>query len=210
MWGMAVAAAGLSPHARGNRVPGRARGSGLGSIPARAGQPCLPVPRTPGPGVYPRTRGATVDTDTPPTGQAGLSPHARGNHSQRGERVRLSRSIPARAGQPYHQPRQVDFLGVYPRTRGATLRLGPDPGTRPGLSPHARGNLGRYVVGGPQEGSIPARAGQPRVARRRGNCVRVYPRTRGATITVNDLNEEPAGLSPHARGNLTMAVPKTG
>ncbi len=73
--------------------------------------------------------------------ERGLSPLARGNHSEVIQRSKLRGPIPARAGQPYtNLPEQLRER-AYPRSRGATYvaelrKLG-----YLGLSPLARGNL---------------------------------------------------------------------
>ena len=163
----------------------------IGSIPARAGQPCYwgwlnrlsrSIPARAGQPVYPRTRGAT----------ARFAP----------ECYLPRRSIPARAGQP---AACVTFghscSPVYPRTRGATTSSGSHEVIDEGLSPHARGNrLGMPSVDDSTR-SIPARAGQPRPIASWRSRSEVYPRTRGATLLCSRRSRPSDGLSPHARGN---------
>ena len=198
--------AGLSPHARGNRLGGECRQGVDGSIPARAGQPWRDPECAGRCAVYPRTRGATPPWLPPLRSVEGLSPHARGNLSAVSVSASSSRSIPARAGQPGGQGPAGCILGVYPRTRGATIK-GFITGVQTiGLSPHARGNLCPLSRPQRHRGSIPARAGQP------GGCFppcrprRVYPRTRGATDGTIKWLCLVCGLSPHARGNQCVAV----
>ena len=93
-------AAGLSPHARGNRLEMRSPRHRQGSIPARAGQPIIGRHNPTNQGVYPRTRGATVVRPPPQSLGRGLSPHARGNPDRNTSHDPLKGSIPARAGQP--------------------------------------------------------------------------------------------------------------
>ena len=52
---------GLSPHGRGNRLSRQSLVPDTGSIPARAGKPCMASLGAPTPRVYPRTGGETRD-----------------------------------------------------------------------------------------------------------------------------------------------------
>ncbi len=92
---------GLSPHARGNLSASNAWGSGLGSIPACAGEPLPHTPRLLVPRVYPRMRGGTWLVVGAVVTALGLSPHARGNRCCRTPEKLPSGSIPACAGEPY-------------------------------------------------------------------------------------------------------------
>ena len=71
-----------------------------------------------------------------------------------------------------------------------------------GLSPRVRGNLDVAEVTNQWHGSIPARAGKPKIVPRKDNAYRVYPRACGETMrsTVVPVGDE--GLSPRVRGNL--------
>ena len=196
MWPM-----GLSPHARGNRRRIRRCDVADGSIPARAGQPLVDSQNPHRPQVYPRTRGATSVMALKWALRSGLSPHARGNREHYDRVPPRERSIPARAGQPTCRCTDSRVRGVYPRTRGATLKRVHHASALRGLSPHARGN--RRCAGRPSgaRGSIPARAGQPESGGSRWAGQWVYPRTRGATQLIATTNVYIEGLSPHARGN---------
>ena len=195
---------GLSPHARGNR--GRSGGGRRcqRSIPARAGQPLLMASCTVHRRVYPRTRGATTAPLAGLITLAGLSPHARGNLPFVHLRTSCDRSIPARAGQPGQHGGKPGHYKVYPRTRGATVMSVAETAVIGGLSPHARGNRRRSQKGLALFRSIPARAGQPGWFGRGVKANRVYPRTRGATGSSPWCRRPGTGLSPHARGNLSM------
>ena len=131
--------------------------------------------------VYPRTGGGTADYWRARQDEQGLSPHGRGNRPQHRLTRQCPRSIPARAGEPLPGSPGTDWPEVYPRTGGGTasewahqsfLRVYPRTGggttpasvasaTRLGLSPHGRGNRVRLPVRGDDQGSIPARAGEP-------------------------------------------------
>ena len=91
---------GLSPRVRGNRVRGRVRVRGRGSIPASAGEPSGTKSWSELAPVYPRECGGTCREA--PTGPPlpGLSPRVRGNPDQHISALLGERSIPASAGEP--------------------------------------------------------------------------------------------------------------
>ena len=195
---------GLSPHARGNHWVLALVDQGKRSIPARAGQPCTcrwPCSCRP---VYPRTRGATRYTTSGTYMSSGLSPHARGNHCVPEGIASFVRSIPARAGQPPSTAPRMSTAAVYPRTRGATGAAALGRPRSKGLSPHARGNPADPCPYSQHLRSIPARAGQPHLARTAPANSTVYPRTRGATTSCTRAVVSNQGLSPHARGNRAL------
>ena len=94
---------GLSPHARGNHDSLLRERQALRSIPARAGQPASAGSARRTTTVYPRTRGATLNTRKRNLQVFGLSPHS--------------------AGQPVAPVYVTARVRVYPRTRGATSYL---------------------------------------------------------------------------------------
>ena len=204
---------GLSPHGRGNPRLDPARCPGRGSIPARAGEPVVRQLWTLPPQVYPRTGGGTIEPRRCRRQTRGLSPHGRGNRDRHDEQVPRLGSIPARAGEPRSRPRFRQTPWVYPRTGGGTeadriLQI-----HAYGLSPHGRGNHARVDPDPRSGGSIPARAGEPRVAPRRADRDGVYPRTGGGTTTTTPRARSGSGLSPHGRGNPwcpLAAVPGSG
>ena len=180
-------------------------GEALGSIPARAGEPCG---RRPGAGstrVYPRTCGGTVEAAVQPERGQGLSPHVRGNLQAVVEHPRVRGSIPARAGEPRTLRWRTRESRVYPRTCGGTSQSLRDCVPPAGLSPHVRGNPGREAGVRHRAGSIPARAGEPGVMDPGPTFKWVYPRTCGGTVDVHKGKRGTQGLSPHVRGNLRAA-----
>ena len=111
------------------------------------------------------------------------------------------RSIPARAGQPQAADVAVHRGEVYPRACGATLFGRSTDIFLPGLSPRVRGNLW-YIRGvGRLNGSIPARAGQPKSGSTATFTCTVYPRACGATGMGCTIAILVLGLSPRVRGN---------
>ena len=182
---------GLSPHVRGN-LSCRAPGSILrGSIPARAGEPCVGDPAGMDSGVYPRTCGGTVPAHCSPPLGSGLSPHVRGNHYIPDGWRLPSGSIPARAGEPRSSRSRSPRPRVYPRTCGGTWRTSSLPSRNPGLSPHVRGNLSNANESLTLIGSIPARAGEPYAQAGRPCCRWVYPRTCGGTMDCTAAIRDP-------------------
>ena len=111
---------GLSPRMRGNLRQSRRRRAALRSIPAHAGQPARYRRERHRRAVYPRACGATAKYIRQADLNPGLSPRMRGNPRRKRHTERLTRSIPAHAGQPRVQPRTTLAQGVYPRACGAT------------------------------------------------------------------------------------------
>ncbi len=173
-----------------------------GPIPARAGQPASTSGTMPVARAYPRSRGATSATGRPDSRAAGLSPLARGNPSPCAGRHHCCGPIPARAGQPQTAPTTPTHPRAYPRSRGATQFLAFHRTASSGLSPLARGNPQSRCATHARSRPIPARAGQPSIARCSCAVRRAYPRSRGATSCWRIVYCRCSGLSPLARGNL--------
>ncbi len=91
---------GLSPRARGNPEYRQEAVLGHRSIPACAGEPVMPLLDAFKSPVYPRVRGGTRCNPSNLFHAVGLSPRARGNHSQAVLSRKPTRSIPACAGEP--------------------------------------------------------------------------------------------------------------
>ena len=137
------------------------RSSMSGSIPACAGEPAMPPDIIPRPRVYPRVCGGTGVALRVVGQREGLSPRVRGNQGRRPGGVVGHGSIPACAGEPPRPDRAPRRPGVYPRVCGGTLVEGHGQGFAGGLSPRVRGNPQVRWRSAPQEGSIPACAGEP-------------------------------------------------
>ena len=140
---------GLSPRVRGNRHDDQSDPLEMRSIPARAGEP-LGKPSSPtAHTVYPRACGGTHELVNPLHPHSGLSPRVRGNRQARFWRRTPPGSIPARAGEPGAQSRQVEHIGVYPRACGGTGTPVRFPVPSLGLSPRVRGNQHRWLWSSP-------------------------------------------------------------
>ena len=153
-------ATGLSPRVRGNRL--RQQDS---------------VVRP----VYPRACGGTLPRCRPRLRGVGLSPRVRGNLVRGIAQGPPERSIPARAGEPHHQRLYLGRQQVYPRACGGTRSTSNDTRPEQGLSPRVRGNRVTSIGHAVPDGSIPARAGEPRLKSADRPIRRVYPRACGGT-----------------------------
>ena len=172
---------GLSPPTRGIRRVSAGRQTGGRSIPAYAGDPCAVSFWTIAQWVYPRLRGGSIDPAAAPLRIEGLSPPTRGIRAQLVVVALDAGSIPAYAGDP-----RPSLLGdsppkVYPRLRGGSLYHHKDSRHADGLSPPTRGIPTGFLADGRYDGSIPAYAGDPRLAARQWYRTRVYPRLRGGS-----------------------------
>ena len=193
---------GLSPLARGNRPHPVGLDALQGPIPARAGEPRLPLPCAQPRGAYPRSRGGTFVRCCQRQSRRGLSPLARGNRCQAAQRAAGERPIPARAGEPSQKNTNVASTWAYPRSRGGTFGMSCQRRSHEGLSPLARGNLPPPPQLDAVVGPIPARAGEPRRQRPAPRMLKAYPRSRGGTWSSCCSIKGEKGLSPLARGNL--------
>ena len=193
---------GLSPPVRGNPVNTVTGFVGIGSIPARAGEPERHTTARSQAGVYPRPCGGTEPRCRRRMPPGGLSPPVRGNRCVHLPDVSNEGSIPARAGEP--DPANVHRVlkRVYPRPCGGTSTPRYRFRTLLGLSPPVRGNHSVIVLPLRLQGSIPARAGEPCVFDECTDGYRVYPRPCGGTESSIRFETLISGLSPPVRGNL--------
>ena len=183
--GMASGSLGLSPLARGNHLAHVGKGALEGSIPACAGEPWCAGRRAFAIRVYPRLRGGTQRNFGHRSPAWGLSPLARGNRQRLAVQIEPRGSIPACAGEPKGPQHPSLTPRVYPRLRGGTSVERQKAPLPMGLSPLARGNLQVQIQHLPQEGSIPACAGEPAPLAAPRRLVRVYPRLRGGTASTS-------------------------
>ena len=193
---------GLSPRVRGNRPSRSPCCTTAGSIPARAGEPSVPITLLHDGGVYPRACGGTGHSLDLNAAAKGLSPRVRGNPPAycRGDPVQGS--IPARAGEPTRPIGKRRAIGVYPRACGGTGRGCHPCRSCQGLSPRVRGNRHEVLVRATDSGSIPARAGEPPSTVVNAPANGVYPRACGGTYGASVDHAPGTGLSPRVRGNL--------
>ena len=152
---------GLSPRLRGNPRRTHETTTGLGSIPAPAGEPSPVSPTPTTSGVYPRACGGTIEAMTPEQFQTGLSPRLRGNPIRLSDYGPNCRSIPAPAGEPRNDRKVCHRRKVYPRACGGTIGQPYPLAIRTGLSPRLRGNRQAAESTDSYVRSIPAPAGEP-------------------------------------------------
>ena len=197
---------GLSPPTRGNLPPAEWSVQATRSIPAHAGEPPGRRGGVSHRAVYPRPRGGTSTPAARTHWRRGLSPPTRGNRRLVSHPRRLSRSIPAHAGEPADASPSPAHATVYPRPRGGTSALAFLPFHSGGLSPPTRGNLALNRRELAKTRSIPAHAGEPSINRPRTFSSSVYPRPRGGTPPVAGSVNLSGGLSPPTRGNLIFSI----
>ncbi len=116
---------GPSPHARGSHSPPLIKSIDERSIPACAGEPSVQLTAPYMCRVHPRMRGGAARAAFVDHLASGPSPHARGSPSRLIQAVRLMRSIPACAGEPYCLLRHSRSSKVHPRMRGGAQYLPP-------------------------------------------------------------------------------------
>ena len=199
------AANGLSPLARGTHYRKRPDHHDHRFIPAGAGNTSRRTgPRTAKP-VYPRWRGEHIDIDPVAADMAGLSPLARGTPFRESEYYCGYRFIPAGAGNTHSREQQARALAVYPRWRGEHDTSHYEMSASGGLSPLARGTQRPSQRLSQTARFIPAGAGNTKHSRSLSTGKPVYPRWRGEhCIPIADIPLE-SGLSPLARGTLTLS-----
>ena len=151
--------------------------------------------------VYPRVCGGTFQPQSLAYYYEGLSPRVRGNLSRPGKQSENVGSIPACAGEPTGSADTGRNTKVYPRVCGGTLLIPACAGELWGLSPRVRGNPYFLPAELPQQGSIPACAGEPAAVYPATSAARVYPRVCGGTWPARFCSAMPKGLSPRVRGN---------
>ena len=192
---------GLSPRVRGNPAAAISASVVIGSIPACAGEPGRQSGAPRRRMVYPRVCGGTIRCPSDRPSTAGLSPRVRGNRRDQPPPPALAGSIPACAGEPVVTRVFCRYGRVYPRVCGGTVFRALDIFTEWGLSPRVRGNPEPPYSPAPFCGSIPACAGEPRLAVAGIVGLRVYPRVCGGTGGGWQLRRWRWGLSPRVRGN---------
>ena len=192
---------GLSPRVRGNPELIPFSSPRKRSIPACAGEPDAAGGYWKATKVYPRVCGGTSGGLVAAACACGLSPRVRGNRGRQHGRVRVRRSIPACAGEPWRFSSKPAPDAVYPRVCGGTHQRKTSSLAGMGLSPRVRGNRGDSARNPRRTRSIPACAGEPRPSILPPSRVAVYPRVCGGTGTLRRHYQTTPGLSPRVRGN---------
>ena len=195
-----VISVGLSPLARGTRLPCLLPAVCLRFIPAGAGNTGAARAIHRRQSVYPRWRGEHIIQIDRGVYVFGLSPLARGTLVVFLLMKVMFRFIPAGAGNTPTSDIYQRHHAVYPRWRGEHV-----PGTSEqhdyfGLSPLARGTPVHCHDVTDQRRFIPAGAGNTPAPLPRERYRSVYPRWRGEHALVSQPRQNRLGLSPLARG----------
>ena len=196
-----IVSEGLSPRVRGNPLQAVDLRPHRGSIPACAGEPIANPALLFHRQVYPRVCGGTMSAVRAMADDNGLSPRVRGNPCCWKAVSRITRSIPACAGEPPYVHDRRDGAEVYPRVCGGTPCYGRWYRVNHGLSPRVRGNPAPASRRAPFARSIPACAGEPHLSTSPRACSSVYPRVCGGTDAAIAVLCQSIGLSPRVRGN---------
>ena len=154
--------------------------------------------------VYPRWRGEHLPLLTMYKEQGGLSPLARGTLSPDRRSDTPGRFIPAGAGNTVSEKIARWCPPVYPRWRGEHVLYIVVGFLCAGLSPLARGTRVYSSYESNSSRFIPAGAGNTFFLTSKCTNVAVYPRWRGEHIMTDVKNNRIVGLSPLARGTLTL------
>ena len=157
-------------------------------------------------GVYPRVCGGSVYDEGATAWMEGLSPRVRGKRRPAAELTKLTRSIPACAGEAVRGASPAQRGKVYPRVCGGSGLARLIRTWNCGLSPRVRGKPDGGTVRWPLVWSIPACAGEAVAHRLRREVARVYPRVCGGSFTLPARAPAPQGLSPRVRGKLLNPV----
>ena len=177
---------GPSPRARGRRRSRPPVGGSGESIPAGAGGDAQP-----------RLNWRTSQ---------GPSPRARGRLGLGLRDLAAAGSIPAGAGETTGRMCSTSPAWVHPRGRGGDPQAVGRVSRVPGPSPRARGRPRQRQGILPDEGSIPAGAGETRSARDAAPGRGVHPRGRGGDCRRSRDSSSNGGPSPRARGRHVHAA----
>ena len=197
---------GSSPRARGTRrccqrSPGQGR-----FIPAGAGNTATAASARGCDTVHPRGRGEHWNSSRPSGRSTGSSPRARGTRRTGTWSPRLSRFIPAGAGNTPDRPGGAGPRAVHPRGRGEHNIKTYLNGDWSGSSPRARGTQYQDLPQRRLERFIPAGAGNTTIGHHSLRACSVHPRGRGEHNPHAACMSVLAGSSPRARGTQILSV----
>ncbi len=173
---------------------------GLGTIPARAGSSSSASASSPSGRDHPRACGEQHDGMHDAAREAGPSPRVRGAGAVLVVLGDALGTIPARAGSRRDTAGAATSARDHPRACGEQTARRGGPRRRTGPSPRVRGAAAGVVPGGPQVGTIPARAGSSNSAvtgHRRGGD---HPRACGEQGYGLNERRFSLGPSPRVRG----------
>ena len=191
---------GPSPRVRGILAHQRQPRPDEGSIPAGAGNPPLPRPRSGSRTVHPRGCGESRLGQVRRSFRRGPSPRVRGILRHRADQLALQRSIPAGAGNPSPSSLTWGRVTVHPRGCGESIVSLPRFALPAGPSPRVRGIQISRGVTRPVHGSIPAGAGNPSAMSSCSDAEGVHPRGCGESPEPRFRALWAGGPSPRVRG----------
>ena len=191
---------GLSPRGRGKQSDLRGHLYRRGSIPAWAGETSISRKTARRRKVYPRVGGGNTTATATRICAYGLSPRGRGKRRFKQPLTEQVRSIPAWAGETPGSWRMKWIGQVYPRVGGGNDIPALTQKVGEGLSPRGRGKPIRNRPYTDAERSIPAWAGETRVALVSHHNLTVYPRVGGGNPGLTPIAAAKWGLSPRGRG----------
>ena len=205
-----LVAPGPSPRVRGSLSPDRSHPADIGSIPACAGEPSVPTPRSTMARVHPRVCGGAIRVLERVVPGHGPSPRVRGSPIVRPHVDAAEGSIPACAGEPRFCGCWIGDARVHPRVCGGAPSSSSPPSARRGPSPRVRGSLCQCARPDVVPGSIPACAGEPAYRYRPGSPSWVHPRVCGGAVQSCQFPSNGQGPSPRVRGSLGRRDPTEG
>ena len=173
---------GSSPHARGTRGGDQGQDDDGRFIPACAGNARMDASTCCPPTVHPRMRGERGKQINCLHTNPGSSPHARGTQQTKAGDPKLTRFIPACAGNAIVGAPGVGKSSVHPRMRGERLIPQRTSRFRIGSSPHARGTHQKRKPRTCRNRFIPACAGNAGQQSGVADEEEVHPRMRGERL----------------------------
>ncbi len=179
--------------------------TGLGCIPACAGEAGTARRPSTCRTVHPRVCGGSVIATPATLGSAGASPRVRGKPGLPSSPAGGSGCIPACAGEAKDgHNRHVDFQ-VHPRVCGGSLAALRSYALKYGASPRVRGKHVVGLGGDVDRGCIPACAGEAESRLPSWAACKVHPRVCGGSASITRQAGVIYGASPRVRGKPRRA-----
>ena len=191
---------GSSPRMRGTRLDGYRANTGIGIIPAYAGNTSVPSPIVRDWRDHPRVCGEHVSSSPQRRIPPGSSPRMRGTPRGECDRCHFRGIIPAYAGNTSTCTSRGVMRGDHPRACGEHPFRRCKSVTLTGSSPRMRGTQKRRGMLRRQDGIIPAYAGNTSTRTPSETVTRDHPRVCGEHPTPAQLTPVNAGSSPRMRG----------
>ena len=193
-------ATGSSPRMRGTRVHCYCHCACAGIIPAYAGNTSIGNPLPSGNGDHPRVCGEHKPQTAYEGEPLGSSPRMRGTPVIPTRTTRLTRIIPAYAGNTWRSSRWACRPRDHPRVCGEHLPFSRWVSIQPGSSPRMRGTHGSSSLVSFLLGIIPAYAGNTKSVSVWSSCGWDHPRVCGEHPIRRDRRGQRGGSSPRMRG----------